>query len=107
LDSDLAITNMEIELEDRFGPIPSEIENLLYQLRIKILASKAGVVSVAFQNNQILLQTGDVWTDVDGIEFGSNVRISKRGIWLRASEPDDWPEQLIKVLGQLSDLRSK
>ncbi len=104
LDSDLAITNLEIELEDRFGPIPFEVDNLLYQLKVKILASQAGIVSVAFQNSQILLQTGGEWKDREVNDLGSDVRISKRGIWLRATEPDDWPRQLLEVLGKLRDL---
>jgi transcription-repair coupling factor (superfamily II helicase) len=104
LDSDLAITNLEIELEDRFGPIPFEVENLLFQLKVKILASQAGIVSVAFQNSQILLQTGPEWMDRDVNDLGAGVRISKRGIWLRATEPDDWPGQLLKILGKLREL---
>jgi len=104
LNSELAITNLAIELEDRFGPFPSEVENLLYQLKIKVMASQAGVESVAFQNNQILLQTGEDLVDFDITELGKDVRRSKRGIWLRASDLGQWPVELVEILSKLREI---
>jgi transcription-repair coupling factor (superfamily II helicase) len=104
LNSELAIANLAIELEDRFGPFPSEVENLLYQLKIKVLASQAGVESVAFQNNQILLQTGEDLVDFDITELGKDVRRSKRGIWLRASDLSQWPVELVEILSKLREI---
>jgi len=36
------IDDMQSELEDRFGPLPVEAENLFYQLRLKVDAMTAG-----------------------------------------------------------------
>ncbi|MFC1971951.1 TRCF domain-containing protein, partial [Chloroflexota bacterium] len=44
------------EFRDRFGSMPGEVENLLYALRIKILATKAHVESIATDNGQILVR---------------------------------------------------
>jgi transcription-repair coupling factor (superfamily II helicase) len=104
LNSQLAITNLSLELEDRFGPFPSEVKNLLYQLKVKVLASQAGVDSVALQKDQILLQMGEELMDLDITALGDDVRKSKRGIWLRASEPNQWPEKLLEVLGKLHEI---
>ena len=50
------VDSMVGELTDRFGPIPDPVENLLYQLRIKILALRAGVSSISTEHKQIRLQ---------------------------------------------------
>ncbi len=44
------------EFSDRFGTPPREVENLLYALKIKVLASKAGIESIATEDGQIILQ---------------------------------------------------
>ncbi|MFC1954709.1 transcription-repair coupling factor [Chloroflexota bacterium] len=44
------------EFEDRFGKPPPEIENLLYAVRIKILATKAGIESVSTERGEIVLR---------------------------------------------------
>jgi transcription-repair coupling factor (superfamily II helicase) len=48
------------ELEDRFGRLPQPVENLLYVVRIKVLAAKAGVSSVYPQGRQIVIKPQDV-----------------------------------------------
>ncbi len=44
------------EFGDRFGTPPPEVRNLLYALRIKILASKAGIESISTEERQIVLR---------------------------------------------------
>jgi len=44
------------ELRDRFGTPPNEVENLLYALRIKVLAAKAGIESVSTEQGQIIIR---------------------------------------------------
>jgi transcription-repair coupling factor (superfamily II helicase) len=56
LDSFDEIHDFMDELIDRFGKIPISLKNLLYQLRVKILAEKIGLVSVSFENGQIVLR---------------------------------------------------
>ncbi len=43
------------EFSDRFGTPPPEVENLLYAVRIKILAAGAGIESVSTQRGEIVL----------------------------------------------------
>ena len=45
------------ELRDRFGPLPEEVEHLLYVVRIKILAGSTGVDSVAREGGSAVLRT--------------------------------------------------
>ncbi len=43
------------ELEDRFGALPEEAENLLYAIRIKILAARCAIESIYTEYGEIVL----------------------------------------------------
>ena len=107
------------ELADRFGPLPRPLENLLYQLRVKIRARRAGVNTVASENGQIVLilpplgdPSASLRTSVDqgylAGRLGPGVRVSKNKIWLpRAASETDWRGQLLDVLARLEAERSQ
>jgi len=44
------------EFKDRFGPLPGPLENLLYIVKIKVLAARAEVSSVSTQGRQIVIK---------------------------------------------------
>ncbi|HEX9896239.1 MAG TPA: transcription-repair coupling factor [Dehalococcoidales bacterium] len=44
------------ELNDRFGPPPLEVNNLLYIVKIKALGSKAGIESISAEDDDIVLR---------------------------------------------------
>lgn len=44
------------EFDDRFGPLTPEVENLLYAVRIKLLAARAGIESITTEHGQIVLR---------------------------------------------------
>jgi transcription-repair coupling factor (superfamily II helicase) len=44
------------ELADRFGSVPPEVENLLYAIRIKIVASRAGIESVTSERGELVIK---------------------------------------------------
>ena len=44
------------ELKDRFGPLPEPVENLLYMVKIKVLATRAKVSSISTQGRQIVIK---------------------------------------------------
>ena len=48
------------ELVDRFGVMPEEVKNLLYQVRIKVLALSAGVSAIGRDENQLVLKSDDL-----------------------------------------------
>jgi len=109
------VAAMGAELADRFGPLPRVVENLLYQLRVKIRAARAGVSAVASAGGQIVLilparEDGDYGGLVGNL--GPGVRMSKNKIWLPPPKGDlrraaaerekEWREQLLAVLAQLA-----
>jgi len=44
------------EFQDRFGPLPEPVENLLYIVKIKVLAIGARVSSISTQGRQIVIK---------------------------------------------------
>jgi len=44
------------EMKDRFGPLPEPVDNLLYIVKIKVLAARAEVSSVSTQGRQIVIK---------------------------------------------------
>ncbi|MFC2051259.1 transcription-repair coupling factor [Chloroflexota bacterium] len=49
------IEAMAREFNDRFGVLPPEVENLLFAVKIKILAAKAGIGSISTDHREIVL----------------------------------------------------
>jgi transcription-repair coupling factor (superfamily II helicase) len=44
------------ELQDRFGALPQPVDNLLYIVKIKVLATRAEVTSISTQGRQIVIK---------------------------------------------------
>jgi transcription-repair coupling factor (superfamily II helicase) len=97
------------ELADRFGAIPDPIDNLLYQLRIKTMAREAAVASVTSEAGQIQIRlTGDNGQALFQLQkrLGSDVRVSRRGIWLgRGMSTREWRVTLVQTLEKLQESR--
>jgi transcription-repair coupling factor (superfamily II helicase) len=89
------------EFRDRFGPFPEEVENLLYQLEIKLLAQQAGLESVRVENKQLALSftSGKVPSDLPNL--GSLVRVGKTSLWLPYATNPDWRDHLVNTLQKL------
>jgi len=92
------------EFAERFGPLPAPLENLIYQLRVKIKALRAGVASVGSESGQIVFTLPPLAERENYAlgELGPGVRVSRNKIWLpRATNEGDWREQVLRVLEQL------
>jgi len=50
---------LRYDFKDRFGEPPLEVKNLLYAIRIKLLAVKAGIESISTEDNNIVLRLFD------------------------------------------------
>lgn len=103
--SNSQVTSFREELEDRFGPIPDGVENLLYQLEMKILATQAAVERVTTEGGQILIEISPDRNIPSLDQDGETIRRSRRGLWLNAREYEDWPEVLAETLSLLAQER--
>jgi transcription-repair coupling factor (superfamily II helicase) len=89
------------EFRDRFGPLPAQVENLLYQLKIKLYAQKAGLVAVNAEGEQIALRFrgGDMPADLPNL--GSRVRLGRTALWFPYAGEADWRDGLVHILLEL------
>ena len=93
---------MEQELADRFGPLPSDAQNLMYQLRLKALARDAGVSTIGIENSRLALLSETDYADRDRIQFALRGRasVSRRGIWLPMER--GWRNELVAALKDIA-----
>jgi transcription-repair coupling factor (superfamily II helicase) len=91
------------EFNERFGPPPDELENLFYQLKIKILTEEARITSIQVENKQIVFRYPfDELPDwlPTAIE---DIRIGKTALWFPYQNHTDWRERLIQLLQELKE----
>jgi transcription-repair coupling factor (superfamily II helicase) len=93
---------MAQELEDRFGELQEPVANLLYQLRLKVLALESGVQAISVDSGQIVIKAEGL-EDLDraGLQrrLGSQIRVSRRQIWMPLHpNPLLWQAELEKTL---------
>jgi transcription-repair coupling factor (superfamily II helicase) len=89
------------EFNDRFGPPPETVQNLFMQLKVKLLAEKAGLSSIGVESGQIALRFPDGRIPSDLPPLDSLVRIGKTALWMPFKESIDWNEKLVDVLQTL------
>jgi transcription-repair coupling factor (superfamily II helicase) len=92
------------ELSDRFGALPAEVKNLLYAVKIKILAAKASIESITTEDGQIVLRlfegmrfTPKQWE----LPLPDGVRMGVRQISLSYKRISNWEKVLGVVLGKI------
>jgi transcription-repair coupling factor (superfamily II helicase) len=92
------------EMKDRFGPWPESVENLLFMLKVKLLAQKANVLSVSTETGELVL-TGDekTWANLLGVQrpYGDGVRIGHTRVRLDINKLGKrWRTVLTALLAQ-------
>ncbi len=107
---ELTIQEVAAELADRFGPLPEALENLLFLIRIKLLAQKGAVETVATEDGQIVLrsrlwETGEGRTSLN-TALDVRARISKGKVWLPRASAEEWRDMLIRTLEGLARERA-
>ena len=106
------IAELQAELADRFGPLPPQAENLIVQLRLKVLARDAHVPSITVQNEQIILipRWPRALTPAQFLQLrqtlGQRARLGNTAIWLPLTrQPEHWLANLQWVLEELANER--
>ena len=89
------------ELADRFGPLPETVHNLLFQLKIKLLAENAGLASISPENGQIVLRYPENQLPARLPDLGANVRVGKIALWVPYTRLEDWQQELFTILEKL------
>ncbi|TAH50502.1 MAG: transcription-repair coupling factor [Chloroflexota bacterium] len=106
VNDDSQVAEVTREFQERFGPLPEEVENLLYLLRVKLAATRVNAATVALDDGRIMVRFRE--EDATRMErlnkkFGQRVRASRDRMWLAGPELDkQWREHLLDVLGWLA-----
>lgn len=91
---------MASEMEDRFGSRPTEVENLLYLLRLKLTASMRGITRIVRDGKQIVLHLGpEARVKGNGSRvLGRRVRVGSRQVRI---DVDTGVRGWQRILGQV------
>jgi transcription-repair coupling factor (superfamily II helicase) len=98
------IDALSSEFEDRFGELPEMVENLFYQVRVKLRAEHAGLSSVNWESEQVILRYPPVPDDRDGHrlpDLGPGIRGGRNAYWCSFGTNGEWKEKLLDVLARL------
>jgi transcription-repair coupling factor (superfamily II helicase) len=103
------LDDLKDELEDRFGPIPTEVQNLLYVVRIKLLGSKAGIESISREHSQIVLMLNSAARfDKSSLQrsFGNVLKIGTNQLRLDIKQSSrEWQITLEKLLMKMAQTK--
>lgn len=100
------IDALKEEFSDRFGKPPEHVENLFYQLHVRILSEKAGLASMGSENNKLTLRFPDLPEGMPPRKIpplGRDVRTGKKNIWVPLGDEDVWKKRLIEILETLGE----
>ncbi len=102
LESEGELEQLREEFVDRFGSLVEQVQDLFYQIKVKLLGAKAGLISVAVESDQIVLRFPQLPSGVvsrDLPEIGYQTRPGKNAYWMRFdASTDSWRENLVSVL---------
>ena len=106
------LMSLEMEFEDRFGPLPEQVQNLIYQIKVKLMAALAGLSSVGFEGRQIVLRYPALPEGIDNRdlpEIGYPVIAGKNAYRIHFADPqkEPWQEVLIETLLKIRSLNEK
>ncbi len=108
LDNEPAMDEMLDELNERFGPAPTVVHNLLFQLRVKLRAHRAQIDTVGSERNMISLSCPH-W-EKEGMRekllavLPPDTRITRGKVWLSTrGSSQDWQQRLLRSLDALGD----
>jgi transcription-repair coupling factor (superfamily II helicase) len=98
---------LQEEFKDRFGQPPETVLNLFFQLKVKLLAEQAGLISISAEAGQFVLRfpEGSTPEYLPGLDH--LVRIGKTAVWMPYASLPDWPESLLMVLDRLRNLQQE
>ena len=96
------ISSITEEFEDRFGPLPPPVQNLMLQTKVKLLAIQAGINSVSHENGQIVLRYPVSVAPPSANSTQLRVRVGKSALWVEMSTPST--EHILKLIDLLRTL---
>lgn len=97
------LKDLEDEFGDRFGGLPQLVQHLFFQLKVKILAERAGLSSITSENGQLVLRYPEGKMPPSFSELNPAIRIGKTALWISHKNHPDWADLLYDTLETLSN----
>ncbi len=98
---------MADELRDRFGELPIAVQGLLYQIRVKLLATAANATGVMQREGRIEIRLPylvEIDRDRLARRLGNDVRVTRTAVELLMSKSaENWRERLTEILTDLAE----
>jgi transcription-repair coupling factor (superfamily II helicase) len=108
LENEESLDLLSLEFQDRFGPLPEPVKSLIYQMRVKFKAEKAGLASVTVEQQQIVFRYPVL---VEGFpprrlaNIGFQSRSGKNAYWMPlGNDPEEWQPRLLEALAAVAEL---
>lgn len=105
MQNEFDLSTLKEELVDRFGSLPEPVENLFYQMLVKILAQTAGLISVSVESDQVILRFPPLPEGSPNRNLpplGPTIRAGKNAYWMAVDWKNfTWREDLIQSLKTL------
>ena len=100
------VDDMERELQDRFGKLPDAVAGLLYQIRVKLLAQRAGATAVTLHEGLTIQVKLPYLYQLDRVmvrqELGDDVQVTRTAIEIPLGVGETWRTRLLEVLEALA-----
>ena len=102
-DNTACLDSLTADFRDRFGEMPREVTNLLYFIRLKILASKASIESITTEEGQIVVRR------FQGMPFdrqklqpfiSDGMKLGVTHLYINPKRRKDWQKTLEEVVGR-------
>jgi transcription-repair coupling factor (superfamily II helicase) len=101
------IDDLRAELTDRFGPMPEAAENLLYQLRLKIVALEASVEAIVVEHRDIVIRVEALESaDRAALQaaLGDRAKVRRREVRLPLGSEAVWRAELARALERIREV---
>jgi transcription-repair coupling factor (superfamily II helicase) len=108
--NDEDLERLEDELRDRFGPLPWQVQNLLYTLRLKLRAKKAGIDGIRREQDRIVLHfRGDLGGARQALQraLPRGVEVGGTQVRMPISEMSNWEPALLELIDKLTDFTTR
>ncbi len=109
----LAATEDEEELEallrslvDRYGPGPSQLDNLVYSLRVKVRGQKMGLRGVVAEGHDIVIRVDpERFLDVEELtrRLPGRITVAPNRLKMRR-QGEGWQQDLLRLLDEMAEL---
>ena len=88
------------ELQDRFGELPPPSKNLLYVVKVKALAAKAGVKAISWEHGHIVLKMGEGFDRALLLHtYGERIKVGSSQVRLDIKRlGESWQRLLMEIL---------